>query len=35
MGMQPITIIATILTIIPVILIIKTAIGMAKDKKIR
>jgi len=35
MGLQPITIIATILTLVPVILIIKTAIAMAKDKKIR
>jgi hypothetical protein len=35
MEMQPITIIATALTLVPVILIIKTAIAMARDRKIR
>jgi hypothetical protein len=34
MGMQPLTIIATILTLVPVILIIKTAIRMAKEKRL-
>ena len=35
MELQPITIIATALTLVPIILIIKTAVGMVKDKKIR
>jgi len=34
MAMQPITIIATALTMVPVILIIKTAISMARNKRI-
>jgi len=34
MEMQPLTIIATALTLVPVILIIKTAISMVKDKRL-
>jgi|GEM_PF-3853878 len=34
MELQPITIIATALTLVPIILIIKTAISMARDKKV-
>jgi hypothetical protein len=34
MEMQPLTIIATLLTLVPVILIIKTAVSMVKDKRL-
>lgn len=34
MGLNTLTVIATVLTLVPVILIIKTAISMVKEKRL-